>query len=98
MASVLVQFRTDDKRKKEATEICETLGIELSDYLRMCMSRLILERGLPFSMKEDDIIAMRAINAMYEISEEAKRNGTANLTLQEINEEIEKVREELKKR
>lgn len=97
MASVLVQFRTDDKRKKEATEICETLGIELSDYLRLCMNRLILEGGLPFSMDAKEILGLRCLKDLKETGQEAKRNGTSKLTLKEINEEIEKVRKELKK-
>lgn len=76
MASVLAQFRTNEQKKKQASEIWKTLGIELSDYLRLCMTRLILEGGLPFGMD----------------NKEAKRNGTSNLTLDEINKEIDEVR------
>jgi len=51
MASALVQFRTDKAVKTEAIQICEKLGMNLPSYLRMCMSRLVQEQGVPFSMR-----------------------------------------------
>ena len=51
MASSLVQFRADESMKTKATAICEQLGMDLTTYLRMCMSRLVQENGVPFSMK-----------------------------------------------
>lgn len=92
MASTLVQFRTDDKKKEQATRICESIGIELPDYLRMCMSRLIIEGGIPFSMNTSEEIRLKAIKAVKSIQEEAKRNGTSSLTSEEIDSEIRKVR------
>ena len=51
MASALVQFRADEAEKMEAIQVCEKLGMNLPSYLRMCMSRLVKEQGVPFSMK-----------------------------------------------
>lgn len=51
MPNSLVQFRMDDTLKIKAANICERLGIDLPTYLRMCISRLIEENGIPFSMK-----------------------------------------------
>ena len=92
MASVLAQFRTNEQKKKQASEIWKTLGIELSDYLRLCMTRLILEGGLPFGMDNKEAIRLRTLKAWHELSDEAKRNGTSNLTLDEINKEMDEVR------
>ena len=50
MANALVQFRADEAEKNEAIQICEKLGLSLPAYLRMCMSRLVQEQGVPFSM------------------------------------------------
>ena len=54
MSSTLIQFRTDDASKIKASSICERLGIDLPTYMRMCISRLIRENGIPFSMKLEE--------------------------------------------
>ena len=54
MANILISFRDDDTTRQEAMRICEQLGISLQDYLRMCMARLVKERGIPFSMRLDE--------------------------------------------
>ena len=54
MASTLVQFRTEDTEKLKSVQILEKLGLSLPAYLRMCMSRLNQENGIPFSMKLEE--------------------------------------------
>ena len=44
----IVQFRVDDETKEKATEIFDSLGIDLSTALRMFLKRCILMRGIPF--------------------------------------------------
>lgn len=88
----LVQFRTDDTSKIKASAICERLGIDLPTYMRMCISRLIQENGIPFSMKlekESESCALKALKAASRIAEE---NGISDMTLDEINAEIAEVR------
>ena len=48
MANTLVQFRAEESSRAKAASICEKLGIDLSTYLRMCISRLVQENGIPF--------------------------------------------------
>ncbi len=87
MASALVQFRADEAEKMEAIQVCEKLGMNLPSYLRMCMSRLVKEQGVPFSMKlmpaENPGIA-----AMKRASQIASERGISYMTLDEINAEI----------
>lgn len=92
MASTLVQFRTDDAQKKSASDICKTMGIDLQDYLRLCMARLVSERGIPFSMNIDDINASKAKRAMRAASKAAENRGISEMTLEEINAEISAAR------
>ena len=96
MASALIQFRTDDISKNNAIDICRTIGIDLQDYLRMCVSRLISEKGIPFSMNAEVILASRAKAAMREASSIAKENGSADMTLEEINAEIAEARKNVR--
>ena len=91
MANTLVQFRADDASRIQAVNICEKLGIDLQTYLRMCISRLISENGIPFSMKIESRND-RALNAMKEASRIARENGISDMTLDEINAEIAQVR------
>ena len=91
MASALVQFRTDEAEKIEAIQVCEKLGMSLPSYLRMCMSRLIKEQGVPFSMKLTPV-DNPGIAAMKRASLIAAEQGIADMTLDEINAEIKEAR------
>jgi len=92
MASSLVQFRTDDTTKVKAMNICERLGIDLPTYMRMCISRLIQENGIPFSMKLDTVPESKGIKAMKAASLIAMKNGISDMSLDEINAEIAEAR------
>ena len=91
MASTLVQFRTEDTEKIKAIRILDRLGLSLPSYLRMCVSRLNQENGIPFSMKieaEND----SGINALKRASRIAEEYGIADMSLDEIHIEIAEAR------
>lgn len=92
MANTLVQFRTEETARIKAVNICEKLGIDLPTYLRMCMSRLIQENGVPFSMKVSDISENKGMEAMKAANNIAAKNGINDMTLEEINAEISEAR------
>lgn len=92
MASALVQFRADEAEKMEAIQVCEKLGMNLPSYLRMCMSRLVKEQGVPFSMKLTPV-ENPGIAAMKRASQIASERGISDMTLDEINAEIAAARE-----
>ena len=92
MASALIQFRTEDTAKIKAINVCEKLGIDLPTYMRMCISRLIQENGIPFSMKLDTVPENKGIKAMKAASVIAIENSIAEMTLDEINAEIAEAR------
>ena len=96
MANSLIQFRTEEISKIKAITICERLGIDLQTYMRMCISRLIQENGIPFSMKLGDLSDSGAMKAMKEASRIAQENGIADMTLEEINAEIAETRKQVK--
>lgn len=92
MANSLIQFRTEEASRIKAINICEKLGIDLQTYMRMCISRLIQENGIPFSMNLNDLSENRAIRAMKTASRIAEENGISDMTLDEINAEISEAR------
>ncbi len=97
MATSLVQIRVDNSLKERASTIYEGLGIDLSTAVRMFLKRSVLVGGIPFSMTlpRSEYKAERALRAMQEISEAAERNGLADMSLDEINAEIDAARKEM---
>lgn len=94
MATTLVQVRVDDKLKEQATAVYDALGIDLSTAVRMFLKRSIMVNGVPFNMTlpKSDFKAEKAARALQELSNSALDNGTSELTLDEINAEIDAVR------
>lgn len=94
MANALIQLRIDEQLKTEATDIYEKLGLDLSTAIRIFLTRSVQEQGIPFDMtlKSNHYKAEAAVRAMREISKEAENNGTVDMTLDEINAEINAVR------
>ena len=91
MASTLVQFSTEDTEKIKAIRILDRLGLSLPSYLRMCVSRLNQENGIPFSMKIE-AENNPGINALKRASRIAEEYGIADMSLDEINIEIAEAR------
>ena len=88
MANALVQFRTDESSKIKASQICEELGFDLQTYLNMCISRLIAENGVPFSMKISDMPGNNGVLALKQMGRISSENGNSEMTLDDINAEI----------
>jgi len=96
MATSLLQVRIDNNLKNEASKVFEKLGIDTSTAVRMFLKRAVLDNGIPFRMTlpKEPYSAERGYRAMKEISETAEKNGLSEMTLEEINAEIEASRKE----
>ncbi len=51
MATVPTQIRIDKELKKQATELFEQLGIDMSSAVNMFLKQSVLRGGLPFSVE-----------------------------------------------
>ena len=91
--STLVQFRLDEDSKLQASLICNKLGIDLQTYMRLCISRLISNNGIPFDMVLSTS-QTKGILALEKAGQISKENGNFEMSLDEINEEIKKARAE----
>ena len=96
MASSLLQIRIDDSLKEEASRVFENLGIDTSTAVRMFLKRAVMENGIPFRMTlpRKPYNADRGYRAMVEIGEAAEKDGLSEMSLEEINAEIEASRAE----
>ena len=91
MATSLLQVRVEDSLKDEAAKIFERLGIDTSIAVRMFLKRAVMENGIPFRMTlpESPYNAERGYRALVELGEASERNGLSDMSLDEINAEIE---------
>ena len=96
--STVIQVRVEDELKKEATELFDEIGLDLSVAIRLFLRTCVKEGGIPFEMKvyREKVIedGKKAIEEARRISEE---NGNCNMTLDEINAIIAEVREEMRR-
>ncbi len=91
MSTSLLQVRVEDYLKEEAAKVFDNLGIDTSTAVRMFLKRAVMENGIPFrmTMPKEPYKADRGYRAMIELGEEAKKNGLSEMSLEEINAEIE---------
>lgn len=47
----IVQARTPESVKENATTILDKLGLNMSTYINMALNQLIIQEGIPFSIK-----------------------------------------------
>lgn len=96
MATSVVQVRVDTALKEQAAKIFEDLGIDLSTAIRMFLKRSVLDEGIPFRMTRPrtnyEYGENRGLRAMRELQNQAEENGLSDMTLEEINAEIDAVR------
>lgn len=91
MATSLIQVRIDNDLKTKANQIFSDLGLDISSAIRMFLKRSVLENGIPFSMilpAEHNNLNLNSLQALDEISNSAKKAGVSDMSLDEINEEI----------
>ncbi len=50
-ANSIVRARIDENLKQEAAAILATMGLTVSDFVRIGLTRVVSEQGLPFEMK-----------------------------------------------
>ena len=92
----VLQVRVDDELKNQATVIFDQLGIDLSTAVRMFLKKAVLEKGIPFETKIDEV-TLRGILAMEQMRKISEENGNSKMSLiKGINKEIKKYRNEKK--
>ncbi|MCI7235921.1 MAG: type II toxin-antitoxin system RelB/DinJ family antitoxin [Veillonellaceae bacterium] len=92
MANTLVQFRVEESIRENAVKVCERIGLDIPTYMRICLSRLIMENGVPFPMKFDKVENNKGYQAMVLASQIASESGISDMSLDEINAEISEAR------
>lgn len=95
MATATFSVRMDENLKKEFETLCDNFGMNMSTAINVFAKAVVRERKIPFEITNEPIVTTEeALEALKAIREEAIRNGTAGMSLEEINAEIAAARKE----
>ena len=88
-----IQVRVDRAEKNKASQIFERLGLDISSAVRMFIKQTIQRNTLPFSFDStDDYDYISAMDNILAMQAEAEKNNCQDITLDEINKEIDDYR------
>jgi len=94
MAQTAMTIRLDNDLKVKFNNLCEELGMSTNTAFNIFARQAVRKRSIPFiieaSSKED--IRKQALEAIERIRQSAIESGVADLSLEEINEEIRQTR------
>ena len=80
----------DADLKAEFDKLCDEFGMSANTAFNIYVKTVIRQRRIPFTIEADPIddVMERGRKAFYEMRKMAVENGTAGMSLDEINEEI----------
>ena len=92
MATIPTQIRIDEATKKQAVELLEGLGINLSDAVNMFLKQVVMHGGIPFEIKYPEY-RQEVVDAMEEAKQlsrnpDTKRYRSFKEALEDIDNEI----------
>ena len=94
MAQATFSVRMDESLKKELDALCASFGMTTTTAINVFSKAVVRERRIPFEIKAPENVSTqeKALKAFLQLRENAKRDFDEEMTLDEINEEIQKVR------
>ena len=97
MALSTFSVRMDENLKRQFDALCIDFGMSASTAFNIFARAVVRERKIPFTIQSsENTIAQPGLSAFGALREQAKANGVQDLSLDEINAEIQKVRYEEK--
>ena len=95
MSTVNYTLRLDEIDKQKAEQVFRALGMSFSTGINIYIKAVGRQMGIPFPLTVSDVpIPMTLMNALEDLQEESKRNGTSDMTMEEIVAEIAEYRKE----
>lgn len=82
MAQTLVNFRIDEKTKKEMEDICSELGITVSTALNIFIKKMTREKRIPFEVSIDPFYSESNMKAIEESIQQLKENKVVVKTME----------------
>ena len=94
MAQTTFSVRMDEKLKRQFDSLCADFGMNASTAFNVFARVVVRERKIPFEIvsQKPDITKNDGLQAFMALREEAKNNGVQDLSLDDINAEINQAR------
>ncbi len=99
MAQATFSVRMDEVLKKQFDGLCQEFGMNASTAINVFARAVVRQRRIPFeiSSPESEITREGALQAFTALRAQAKNNGVADMSLDDINKEIGLARMEAEK-
>ena len=99
METSLIQTRVETKLKNDAVKLFDGLGLDMSTAIKIFLKKCLSEGGIPFDVKISRLYkSPEGMRAFMALRQEAEKNGLSDMTLDEINAEIDAARKERRKK
>ena len=84
--TTMVHVRVDEKIKAQATETLSSMGLTVSDAVRVFLTRIVADKELPFSIKAPNEASRTAIAEADQIVRRRPRFANADALLNGLEE------------
>ena len=84
MAQTLINFRIDEKTKKQMEQICNELGITMSTAFNIFAKKLIREKRIPFDVSIDPFYSESNMKAIDESIKQLEEGKVVRKTIEEL--------------
>ena len=102
MSFVSVFIPMETQVKSEAEKIFKKIGVSIEEIVKAVYHETVSAGELPFEVDEafieKDEVRRRGLEAIKSMQEESVRNGNSEMTMEEIDAEIEACRRERRER
>jgi len=86
-ASTMVHVRVDDQVKTQATETLASMGLTISDAVRVFLMRVVADKQMPFAIKMPN---QETRDAMTEADEIVRSRSARFSSASEVFDDLEK--------
>ena len=95
MAQTTFSVRMEEGLKRQFEGLCQEFGMNMATAIHVFVRAVVRERRIPFEISslETELTREGAMQAFMTLRQEAKRSGAVDMTLEEINREIEMARQ-----
>ncbi len=93
MAQATFSVRMDETLKSEFESLCNYFGMNMSTAINVFARAVVRERRIPFEIVAPDPYSIAAMDQTFDdLHAQAVENGVADMSMEEIDEEIAKAR------
>ena len=92
MSTTNLTVRVDENTKKDFDSFCENVGINATSAVNMFIKTVVRTRALPFTVTDTDAYDQSLVTeikrAIESMRKQSAQNGNSDMSLDEINAEI----------